>query len=687
MGPPAAAMMQGARNLVPVSWERPGHKGSKGMQVLLHSVIIAILLHLGAAPVEAKPDSYTDLPRYQLQVGFDIPQSRVKGVAKISAPKGRKLTISVQDLEVLKVTVNGRAASLSNVLESGELKVAGGVVEIAYKAVFKNPDSNIIDQRGIVLRDIWYPVVSGRCLYTLTATLPPDYEAVSEADRITKSPGEGNITFHFEFPHPLNDSDGLTFAASNRFRVSQASYGEIELSAYLFPEHAGLAGRYLDQARQFLDTYERLLGSYPYCRFSMVESFQSSAYSMPTYVLLGQREIGADEYARTLLGHEILHQWFGNTVFTDFDQGNWNEGLTIYLADHWLEEQSEAGWKCRRRILSNFKNYVNARNEILLRKFSERENDATRSVGYGKSAMVFHMLRRLVGDENFFAGIRDFVQQYSFRAASWNDIRKTFEKRSNQDLSWFFNQWLNRVGLPDIRVKDVKVEAAGKHFRAAVTLGQLGPPYRLRVPISFYRDQVPQHFMVTLSKREETFSFLLDSPPQELVIDENFEVFRKLSAAEDPPTFKRLLAAGPQLIVRPPLPADIGEDVIKAFQHRGVPLKIAKAGANEAEAPSSATVLIGGDHPLIPKLIGDLEINRQGFSAVIRRSPQSPGGLVAVFHAASKEEMEAGLQEMFNHRFYSDYVVQGGRLASRTLQESERGLRVKLPASEAKMAR
>jgi len=657
------------------------------MQVLLHSVIIVIFLHFGSVSVEAKPANYADLPQYQLQVAFDIPQSKIKGVAKIFAPKGRRLTISLADLKVLKVMVNGRPFDPDKAADPSELEVAGGVIEIAYEGVFKDQDSNIIDQQGIVLRDIWYPVVAGRCLYTLIATLPPDYEAVSEADRITKSPGEGSITFRFEFPHPVNESDGLTFAASRRFQISRNTYRGIELSTYFFSEHAGLAGQYLDQARQFLDTYERLLGPYPYRQFSMVESFQPSAYSMPTYVLLGLREIGADEYARSLLAHEILHQWFGNSVFTDFDQGNWNEGLTIYLADHFLEEQTEAGWKCRRRILSNFKSHVNTRNEIPLRKFSEREDDATRSVGYGKSAMVFHMLRGLVGEENFFTGVRDFVRQHSFRAASWNDIRKTFEKRTNQDLSWFFNQWLNGVGLPEIRVGEVKVEAAGKHFRAAVTLSQRGPLSKLRVPVTFYRDQVPQYFTVTLRKSKETFTFLLDSPPQELVIDENFEVFRKLAAEEDPPTFKRLLVTGPNIIVRPPLPSGTAEDIIKAFKHRGFPLKIAKAGANETNAQNSATVLIGWDHPLIPRLLGDLEINRQGFSAIIRKSPHSPEHLVAVFHANGKEEMEAALQEMFTHRFYSDYVFQGGKLASRTLQEGQRGLRINLAAPEAKMTR
>jgi len=657
------------------------------MQVLLYSVIIVIFLHLGLVPVEAKPANYADLPQYHLQVAFDLSRSKIKGMVKISAPKGQRLTISLADLKILKVMVNGRPIDLDKAADSSELEAAGGVIEIAYEGVFKDPDSNIIDQQGIILRDIWYPVVAGRCLYNLTATLPPDYEAVSEADRITKSPGEGGATFRFEFFHPLNDSDGLTFAASRRFQISRNTYRGIELSTYFFSEHAGVAGQYLDQARQFLETYERLLGPYPYRRFSMVESFQPSAYSMPTYILLGQREIGSDEYARSLLAHEILHQWFGNSVFTDFDRGNWNEGLTIYLADHYLEEQKGDGWQCRRRILSNFKSHVNTRNEIPLRKFSEREDDATRSVGYGKSAMVFHMLRGLVGEENFFTGVRDFVRQHSFRAASWNDIRKTFEKRSNQDLSWFFNQWLNRVGLPEIRVEDIKVEAAGKHFRAAVSLSQSGPLSKLRVPVTFYRDQVPKHFAVTLSKRRETFSFLLDSRPQELVIDENFEVFRKLSAAEDPATFKRLLVTGPNIIVRPPLPSGTAEDIIKAFKHRGFPLKIAKAGANETNAQNSATVLIGWDHPLIPRLLGDLEINRQGFSAIIRKSPHSPEHLVAVFHANGKEEMEAALQEMFTHRFYSDYVFQGGKLASRTLQEGQRGLRINLAAPEAKMTR
>jgi len=49
----------------------------------------------------------------------------------------------------------------------------------------------------------------------------------------------------------------------------------------------------------------------------------------------------------TSLGHEVLHQWFGNALGVDDEQGNWCEGLATYLADHWYEEQKGKGWEYR----------------------------------------------------------------------------------------------------------------------------------------------------------------------------------------------------------------------------------------------------------------------------------------------------------------------------------------------------
>jgi hypothetical protein len=664
--------------------ELEGQKSRRAVKALLGGVLFTLCLQFFAGPVNAKLAPETRMPEYKLQVAFDIPQSKMKGKATIIVPKGRRLNIYFDELEVLNLKVNGRSLELRKLPDPTEFEVAGGVIEITYEGVFKNPETSIIDQQGIILRDIWYPLVAGPCLYTLFATLPADYEALSEANYITRSPGQGTVTFRFEFPHPLSDSDGLTFSASRRYQVSRTDYRGIELSTYLFPEDLRLAEKYLDQTRKFLEIFERLLGPYPYRRLAIVESFQPSAYSMPTYILIGREKLELDELATSTLAHEILHQWFGNSIFTDFDRGNWNEGLTIYLADHFLEEEKSNGWQCRRRILSNFKTHVNSQNEIPLRKFSEREDDVTRSVGYGKSAMVFHMLRRHVGDEAFFAAIRDFVQQHSFRMASWDDLKKTFEKRTNQQLSWFFRQWLNGVGLPSIHIEDAKVHSLGKNFRVTVNLKQIGGLYKLRVPIIFYRDQVSQQFWINLNKRGDSFSFLLDFQPHELVIDENFEVFRRLSLEEDPATFKRLITASREVHVLPPVPQDIFDEIRAAFQKKGIALKIDRGDAGSSTRPRPpAVLLLGREHPLIPSFFGDLKINDQGFSAVIRKSPYSPRHLVAVFHASDPKEVEDSLKEMFFRQFFSEYVFRGGRLLSRTLQETERGMRIKLAARKA----
>jgi len=81
---------------------------------------------------------------------------------------------------------------------------------------------------------------------------------------------------------------------------------------------------------------------------------------------------------------------------------------------------------------------------------------------------------------------------------------------------------------------------------------------------------------------------------------------------------------------------------------------------------------------LLPKLVGDIRLNERGFSAVIRKTPHAPEGLVAVFHAYDPSEAEPSLKEMYKRQFFSDYVFQGGRLPSRSLQENGRGIRVRL---------
>ena len=128
--------------------------------------------------------------------------------------------------------------------------------------------------------------------------------------------------------------------------------------------------------------------------------------------------------------------------------------------------------------------------------------------------------------------------------------------------------------------------AVGSRYRVVAALRQVGDPYRLRLPVTFYRHQVSQDFQMTLSRREDSLSFLLDFQPEELVIDEDYEVFRKLTPEEDPVTFERLFASGPALKVLPPVPSQIFAAVAEAFRGQGISLEVAGSGEMDRIAPN-----------------------------------------------------------------------------------------------------
>src|SRR5699024_10740182 len=92
--------------------------------------------------------------------------------------------------------------------------------------------------------------------------------------------------------------------------------------------------------------------------------------------------------------HEILHNWWGNGVYVDYASGNWAEGLTSYLADHLLKEQQGQGVQYRRETLQKYTDYVRGGRDFPLTEFRGRHSAATEAVGYGKTLMLFHMLRQ-----------------------------------------------------------------------------------------------------------------------------------------------------------------------------------------------------------------------------------------------------------------------------------------------------
>ena len=474
--------------------------------------------------------------QYALGVQISPHEGKITGTARITAYADMKLNLSVRNLRELNVD---GVANVTTAHGSMNLSVqAGKEIIISYEALFTQKGTNFIDKDHVFLMDSWYPRPNVLVEYDLVVTLPENFIAISESESVFIQKHGKTKRFDFKFHHPL---DRLHVAASTRYVLQKDYYNNIVIESYFFKEDARLADPYIAFTKKYLEMYETMLTPYPYKRFAIVENMFPTGFSIPTFSLLGKQVVKLPFIVKTSLGHEILHQWFGNSIFIDFGFGNWAEGITTYLSDHHYAALDGKDAAYRKQILLDYDAYVTAGNAIPLSDFFSRRNKAQGVIGYGKSAMLFHGLRELFGDELFFAAIRDFIHDNSFRKASWHDIQRAFEKITGKNLNPYFGYRLRRKDIPRLEVKNAKLRVQQGQLRLNFELLQKGDAYPLVIPVSLHTDTGTKMQFVHVKKSKEQFSLFMDEIPGKTLIDENYTMMRTLAPEEIPPVLAGIM--------------------------------------------------------------------------------------------------------------------------------------------------
>ena len=645
------------------------------------TILSLLLLTCG---YEATSASGGEIRDYVLTVSFDTPASRIRGVAKIPVQSGQEIKLNKGTLQLIDIRLDGQKIDFPE--QDGIVRIfpsRQGVMEIQYAGRFKHPNppegtieqgamnlpSDMVDERGIFLTGMWYPQLDETCNYHLTATLPDGYEAISEAETVRKGTNDGQTVFSFTFPHPL---DSIHLIATNRYAIIREHLNGIEIFAYFFQEDAGLAQTYIQHTKRYLRLYENLIGLYPYKRFSIVENFLPTGYSMPTYTLLGKEAVRLPFIVETSLGHEILHQWFGNLVYVNTAKGNWSEGLTTYLADHLYEEQKGLGFQYRKDLLIDYQSYVNDKNEFPLRDFQTRTSFASKAIGYGKAAMVFHMLRTLIGQTAFYDSLKYFTAEMRFQKASWEDLRRAFEKNSGKDLSRFFNQWIDRRGLPELRVEDVKIKSREGKFEVNLVITQRNGIYEVALPMIFYSPSGKTKNLFRLDREKNSLTVLLDDIPSRVGVDEDYDTARKLAPEEFPPVIARLIGDEEKMMALPTSGGGVYERVIDTFRQSGAAVRESK-DITDADLRSASLIILSAQNPLAERLYGAIK-DEGGFTITVKEDPWNSSKVVAIVQARSKEETDAAFAKIFHYGRYSIVSFDHGRNVLRQVAASGRGL-------------
>ena len=486
----------------------------------------------------------------------------------------------------------------------------GGVIAHPLAEQAENYARSFSETPGLITADgvflsgasFWYPQFDGQ-LYTfrIETDLPESYDSVAGGDRVSRSAKNGRTHTAWKASSPQDE----IILVCGKYKEYDAENAGRKFQVFLREPDDALAQKYLAAAIQYTGMYSDLIGAYPYGKFALVENFWETGYGFPSFTLLGSKVVRLPFILNSSYPHEILHNWWGNGVFVDYEKGNWSEGLTAYLADYLLSEYRGKGRDYRITALQKYADYVRTVGDFPLRSFRSRTTSATEAIGYGKALMFYHMLRNSLGDEKFKAGLRDFYEKNKFKNASFEDLKYSFESQTGPGrLDKFFRQWVDRTGAPELALKNVSVDREADGFKLNFTIAQLqaGAAYQLDVPVAIQFENINQPHLLRLAmtKKEETFKYNSAVPPTRVEIDPEFDLFRKLSPLETPPTLSRLLGAERPLIVLPS--AASGEDLAayEAFARSWAKNSAKPAGASGGEAkaavPSAAQA---GDNTVV----------------------------------------------------------------------------------------
>ena len=535
---------------------------------------------LGVSLLAAAAAAAGDLPviRHDVQVRFDLPSHRVDVTDHLTVPAGvdtllLNAGVALQSLSRRHPDGSGEqqepaagigetappdTATIRLPVNPGGNPLAAGEemqLTLAYAARWAESTADVAFSRENVGREIqatiadegiylaassyWLPLADKALhTYRLKVVTPAGWEPLTQGERTQRLEKDGLLTTVWESDAP---SDGLTLIA-NRYLVTERDFDGVLGATYFLEDEPALVETYLERTGAYLEMYRAMIGPYPFTRFTTVENWFPTGYGMPGWTLLGGQVLRLPFIPTTSFGHEIAHNWWGNSIFVDVERGNWCEGLTVYCADyHYKELESPAAAReYRRTLLKDYAAYVRDGRDLSLREFRERHSGATRAVGYGKSMMVFHMIDEAIGRDAFLAALREVARTHLFREASWDDFLAAFASHGARDLTAFGESWLGRPGAPLLRLE----AAARDGDRVTVTLTQDAAPdgsaWPLRVPVTAATPAGPVTAIVEMDGPRAVHAWTAPGATA-VQVDPDYHVFRRLHPEEIEPTLSQIL--------------------------------------------------------------------------------------------------------------------------------------------------
>ncbi|MBK9064259.1 MAG: M1 family metallopeptidase [Acidobacteria bacterium] len=295
-----------------------------------------------------------------------------------------------------------------------------------------------------------------KAVATVTATVPPGYVVASAGLGTSATLPDGRIRSTWRLPQPI--STYLVSLNVAKYQVVEDAYRAMDgrimpIRSYLMPENAAENVPRLSAMKDHISVLASLFGEYPFVdtKYGIVSSWFSGGMEHPTLTSIGENILSNTSRDITLLlVHELAHQWWGDRVTMRTWDDIWlNEGFATYAEV--LYQERALGKNPGQTLRTSYDDGLYGGR--LAQAVVADPADPFKYTGavYNKGGWFLHMLRRLVGDDAFFSGLRAYGDAHAWGTATRGELRALFEERTGLDLKQFWDQWLETRFRPTFR--------------------------------------------------------------------------------------------------------------------------------------------------------------------------------------------------------------------------------------------
>lgn len=507
------------------------------------------------APPYQWPRSHNyDVQHYRIELSFDWTKQSVTGETTIKfqpfSSDVKEVEIDAGDMTIKSVKLVGGASLNYRYADNEKLYVAldraypaGQDVSIAisYAATpkqgltFITPTETdparpyqIWTQGEARTNHYWFPCYdypNDKATAELIATVDQKFRVISNGALVTMTRNGTNSTWHWKMDRPF--SSYLVSVIVGQYEEVKDQFKGKPVISYVYPGQAEDARVSFGKLAQMVAFYSQKIGyDYPYAKYAqtMVRDFGGameniSATTMTDNAVHDKRaalDVSSDE----IVSHELAHQWFGDLLTCRHWGEIWlNEAFAVLFEALW-NEHDKGKDHFLYEMYGNHQAYFQAwaqgnRRPIVTVRYSDPDA-LFDTYAYPRGGAVLSMLRFVLGEELFWKAIHHYVKKHEWQNVETSDLNTAIEEATGQNLAWFFDEWVYRMGHPEFEITSSYDGA--KSLTLSVKQTQKSDDKRPWFPSPDFFT-MPVDIAITTASGEKIHRVHLDKPAKEFTFE------------------------------------------------------------------------------------------------------------------------------------------------------------------------